>query len=183
MMSKKSPRTRRFLTIAFFLAIPLLWALRLAGTGKELAHILQSVRSYEGLIRRTPAVSSAALEALEDRLAALDAVEEPLAAPGGTADTPEENPSAADKQGQIIDTLALLRKLLKEASIQPERFRITGTVPNERAECILRCPADRFFAFLGELSRHEELRLTYLTIKNGSESGPITITMRVKYEL
>jgi hypothetical protein len=175
------PKTLLYLsgTLALILCVSLCMV-----KGIALYTTVQSIKTYEDSMRNTHFISQSAIDALEDQWLQLREStrdSEPLMDSEFPADS--EPPGLDGTAPHVIDTITKVRALLTRASIQPERFRITGNDPDSTVECILHCAPESFFSFLEELSEVDHIAVTYLNLKPGSGSDPVHITMRIKHAL
>jgi hypothetical protein len=83
-------------------------------------------------------------------------------------------------KGALADTVVMVRGLLKNKNIEPERFRITGKAPDESAEFIIHGNPIPLLHFLMDVSEHKRLSITYINIKPNAHTAGIDIIMRVK---
>jgi hypothetical protein len=127
-----------------------------------------AIEEYRRAGRDTPLITGAYLADLEDRLMELRRKES-----HGTA-------AETESQGALADTIVMVRGLLKNNNIEPERFRITGKAPDESAEFIIHGNPIPFLHFLMDASENKMFSITYINIKPNAHRAGIDISMRVK---
>jgi hypothetical protein len=139
---------------------------------RDLGKTRHSLPQYRRALENTPpGIGPAGLAGLRRTRAALAGAAD-RAAPGAG-----EGTGAAPS---IAGAASRARELLKNRSIEPERFRISGTAREETVEFALRCGAVPFFSFLQEASGPEGLVINYLSVKPVPGSSTLDITMRIK---
>jgi hypothetical protein len=129
-----------------------------------------AIEEYRRTGGDTPLISRAYLLDLEDRLMELRRTES------------QRLNAETEYQGTMADTIAMVRGLLKNRGIEPERFRISGKPPDESAEFIIRGNPISFLRFLMDVPEHKMFSIPYINIKPDTPAAGITITMRVKNE-
>jgi hypothetical protein len=118
----------------------------------------------------SPLITKAYLLDLEDRLMELRKTES------------QRLRAETEYQGTMADTITLVRGLLKNKRIEPERFMISGKPPDESAEFIIRGNPSSLLHFLMDASEHTMFSIPYINIKPDTPGAGITVTMRVKNE-
>jgi hypothetical protein len=126
-------------------------ALRLRGA-------LKTAASHREALETMPALSPVRLEELRRML-------------------PRE--AAPRNSASRAETGAAIRSLLHDASIEPERFRITGKGAEGDAEFTIRGEPLRFLCFLQRLPE-SRLKVIYLSLKSRPGESLWGVTMRVR---
>jgi hypothetical protein len=86
----------------------------------------------------------------------------------------------------ISEIAAVVRRLLEDRHIRPERFRITGKEPESLIEFQIRCTPVQFFDFLSEAGTEGTIAVSSVSIRTITDTGTysasskIDVTVKVK---
>jgi hypothetical protein len=143
---------------------------RIISGALRLAETRRSLKQYREALQETKPLPPAYIEELRLYLEKLKAEERDR--PGKETEIPFS----------ISDAAGMIRDLLKNENIEPERFRISGREPDETIEFILHCESIPFFTFLREASDIRGIVISYLGIKPVPGLSLIDVTMRIQNE-